>query len=148
MIVVFDSNVLIPMILGASKSARLFSRLEAAGHEVAASPQILREVREKMLTSQSLRKWLEAPDEEILDFLDGLPTDCTIVPGLFNAHGAVPADPKDDKIVAAAIEAKADYIVSEDKHLLNLRAYQGIPIMNRTEFAAELDRLGILEVNN
>ena len=62
------------------------------------------------------------------------------------AHGSVPADPKDDMVVAAALEANASYIVSEDKHLLDLGDYEGIKIMNRKQFGAELDRLGVPEV--
>ncbi|HUG94106.1 MAG TPA: putative toxin-antitoxin system toxin component, PIN family [Planctomycetaceae bacterium] len=137
----FDADVLIPMIVEASRSARLFSRLQVLGHEVVASPQILDEVAEKFRTKPSLRKWLDLSDEEIEEFLSKLPSLCRMVPGVVNAHGAVPADPKDDKIVAAAIEGKADYIISEDKHLRNLRQHQGIKIMSRDEFMAELDRL-------
>lgn len=143
MIVVFDSDVLIPMILEASRSARLFARLRAADHAVAVSPLILDEVREKMLTKPRLRDWLNLPDEKITAFLDDLATICLVVPGHTSAVGAVPADPKDDKIVAAAIESDADYIVSEDRHLRDLKAYQGIPIMSRDEFAAELERLDV-----
>lgn len=58
MIVVFDTDVLIPMILPASRSARLFHRLRAAGHIVAASRPILDEVREKLLTDDEVRNWL------------------------------------------------------------------------------------------
>jgi len=143
MIVVFDTNVLIPVILQASRSARLFSRLEQAGHEVATSPQILQEVRETMLTKESLRKWLNTSDEEIEAFLVILPTVCSVVPGVIHTHGAVPADADDDKIIAAAIESNADYIISEDRHLLRLKEYEGIVILNRNAFAAVLDHLGV-----
>ena len=66
MIVVFDSDVLIPMILPASRSARLFHRLRAAGHKVAASQPIFDEVREKLLTDQEVRDWLALPQRDIL----------------------------------------------------------------------------------
>jgi len=144
--VVFDTDVLIPVILGRrSRSARLFSRLEAAGWRVATSPQILLEVRDKMMTKETLRQWLQRSDEEIEQFVDRLAVVCELVPGSRQAHGVVPADPKDDKIIAAAVESRAAYIVSEDKHLLGLGDYQGIKIMNREQFAAELDRLGVPE---
>jgi predicted nucleic acid-binding protein len=65
------------------------------------------------------------------------------VPGVRQAHGAVPADPKDDKIIAAALESKANYIVSEDNHLLDLKSYQGIAILNRNAFEQELNQLGV-----
>lgn len=143
-VVVFDSNVLIPLVLTASLSTRLLDRLRAAGWHVAMSPPILAEVRDKMLTKQRLRKWLALSEEEIVEFLDqDLPGKTRAIPGLRQAHGAVPADPKDDMIIAAALEAQASYIVSEDKHLLELGEYQGIKIMNREPFEAELDRLGV-----
>lgn len=45
--------------------------------------------------------------------------------------------------MAGSIEAQADYIVSEDRHLLDLQEYEGIPIVSRDEFAEEWDRLGV-----
>jgi predicted nucleic acid-binding protein len=38
----------------------------------------------------------------------------------------VPDDPDDDHVIACAMAARADVIVSGDKHLLNLREYQGM----------------------
>jgi len=146
-IVVFDTNVLIPMILSASRWIRLFYRLDGAGWELAATPQLLAEAADKLRTKESLRKWLDVSDddiEEFEEFIDvRLANMVTMKPGHRQAHGAVPADPKDDVIVAAALESRAGYIVSEDKHLLELGQYQGIKIMNREQFEAELDRLGV-----
>ena len=141
MIVVFDANVLIPLILEASLSTRLFSRLVKNGHKVAVSPEILDEVRKKMLTKKSLRRWLELQDDEIDRFLRGLPTICLIVPGVLSTQGVVKADLKDDKIIAAAVESEASYIVSEDRHLRDLGEWEGIKILSRVQMMLELDRL-------
>ncbi|MEX0701006.1 MAG: putative toxin-antitoxin system toxin component, PIN family [Planctomycetales bacterium] len=143
MTIVFDSNVLIPLILEASKSTRLFSRLRNAGHQVALSPELYDEVREKLRTKQALREWLGLPDKDIEEFLQQLPVLCAVVQGVANVRGSVPADPDDEMVIAAAVDANADYIVTEDKHLLELQEYDGIRILNRDEFAAELDRLGV-----
>jgi putative PIN family toxin of toxin-antitoxin system len=143
-IVVFDANVLITLIVPASLSTHLLERLDAAGWEVAASPQLLAEVADKLRTKATLRRWVNVSDQEIEEFLTETLLDLvSLVPGIQQAVGAVPADPKDDIIVAAALESQASYIVSEDKHLLALKSYQGITIMNRQQFAAELDRLGV-----
>lgn len=143
MIVVFDSSVLIPVSIKASRSARLFWRLLDAGHEVTISPELLDEVTDVIRTKETLREWLQLTDGEIDQFLADLPRYCVLVPGTVEVPGAVPADPNDDKIVAAAIEAQAEYIVSEDQHLLDLKEYEGITIMNREQFERELDRLGV-----
>ena len=61
-IVVFDSSVLIPLIVKAGRSTRLVLRLEAAGWQVAVSPQLMAETREKMETKRSVREWLKMTD--------------------------------------------------------------------------------------
>jgi len=44
-------------------------------------------------------------------------------------------DPKDDKVLACAVYAGVDYIVSGDKkHLLPLGSYAGIPIVDPSQF--------------
>jgi putative PIN family toxin of toxin-antitoxin system len=48
---------------------------------------------------------------------------------------AVPLDPKDNMIVATAVAAKAEYLVTGDrKHLLSLGEYQGIRIVTPRAF--------------
>jgi putative PIN family toxin of toxin-antitoxin system len=42
--------------------------------------------------------------------------------------------PVDDKIIECAVSAKADYIVSGDKHLLNAISYKKIKIVPVSEF--------------
>ena len=46
------------------------------------------------------------------------------------------ADPDDDMVLACAIAAQANLIVSGDAHLLDLGAYQSIPIMNAKDALA------------
>ena len=41
----------------------------------------------------------------------------------------VPDDADNDHVIACAVAARADIIVSGDKHLLNLREYRGIRIV-------------------
>lgn len=143
-VTVWDSNVLIPLILPQSKSTALYARLDTAGWVVGATPAILEEVREKLETKPSLRKWLALSDEDVAEFVDKLlPALVRVYPGSVTAPGAVPDDPEDDFIVAAALECQAKYIVSEDQDLLSLRNYAGIRILNRDDLRAELDRLGV-----
>lgn len=43
-------------------------------------------------------------------------------------------DPSDNYILACALSARASFIVSGDKHLLNLKQFHGIPIFSPAEF--------------
>ena len=49
-------------------------------------------------------------------------------------RGAVPRDPDDDMIIACALAAGADYIVTRDKDLLSLREHETISIITPEAF--------------
>jgi predicted nucleic acid-binding protein len=56
----------------------------------------------------------------------------------------VPNDPDDSPIPAAALEAGADYLVSNDRHLLDLNPYEGLRIVSMSEYRAILIAEGFL----
>jgi len=47
---------------------------------------------------------------------------------------AVKVDPTDNKIIECAVAADVDYIISGDKHLLNIKEIKGIKILTPAEF--------------
>ena len=51
-------------------------------------------------------------------------------------EGTVSADPDDDHVIACALSAQADVIVSGDAHLLDLKSYQRIRIVTATAVLA------------
>jgi predicted nucleic acid-binding protein len=53
--------------------------------------------------------------------------------------GAVPEDPADERVLACALDAGADLIVSDDRHLLDLDSFQGIPILTARAFLERLE---------
>ncbi len=54
-----------------------------------------------------------------------------VIPADIHAH--IPDDPDDDAVLACALAAQADLIVSGDAHLLDLKHYQHIQIVNSAE---------------
>ncbi len=57
---------------------------------------------------------------------------------LFVSTHRITIDPTDNKFLACALEAKADFIVSGDHHLLELKHYQGIQIVNAKIFVNKI----------
>ena len=49
-------------------------------------------------------------------------------------YTAIPEDPGDDKFIDCAVEAQSDYIISGDGHLLQIKAFRGIPVYSPKEF--------------
>jgi len=52
--------------------------------------------------------------------------------------GQISRDPDDDVVLATALAANADLIVSRDKHLRNLKHFHRIPIVHATEALARI----------
>jgi putative PIN family toxin of toxin-antitoxin system len=46
----------------------------------------------------------------------------------------IPDDPADEKFIACAVAARAEYVVSGDKHLLNLGAYGSVRVVTPSQF--------------
>jgi len=61
-----------------------------------------------------------------------------VIPADINPTVAGDAD--DDQVLACALAASADAIVSGDKHLRNLKTYQNIPVINAVEALARLSQ--------
>lgn len=51
-------------------------------------------------------------------------------------------DPKDDKFLEAALAGQVDFIVSGDKHLLDLKKFRSIPIITAREFLDQIETNG------
>ena len=50
----------------------------------------------------------------------------------------ITADPDDDRVLEAATEAGADFIVSGDRHLLKLDTWRGIRVLKAADFLADM----------
>jgi putative PIN family toxin of toxin-antitoxin system len=50
-------------------------------------------------------------------------------------------DPDDNKILECAIAGNVDYLVTQDKHLLNLKEFEGIKIITPDHLVKFLSRL-------
>ena len=76
------------------------------------------------------RKGFEAKVPQILDYLGKIST--MVEPAL--TLNAVKDDPQDNHIVECAVAAKADVIITGDKDLLRMGQYEGIQILQVSDF--------------
>jgi putative PIN family toxin of toxin-antitoxin system len=59
---------------------------------------------------------------------------CSTRVAIKNQLSVITADPDDDKVLECAVTGQVDYIVSGDRHLLDRKEYEGIPIVRASEF--------------
>jgi len=102
-------------------------------YELYLSEAILTETHRILLTYPRIRKRYPYSDGDVEDLIERL-REASYVISRWPKIEVIKRDPKDDVILACALEAGADYIVSKDNHLKNLGEYQGIKIVSTNEF--------------
>ena len=134
---VLDSTVLIRAFLKPGGVSDEILALAGSAFVLALAPEIIAETRRKLLTSARIRRAGSYSDGRVRRFCRGLAKVAEEVTDLPPLTGIV-RDPNDDVIVAAAVKARADYLVTRDKDLLALGAYQGIRMITPEAFRGVL----------
>ena len=119
--VAIDTNVLVSALIG--RSRRLVVKL-LEGHTVVSSKELLAELADVL----SRGKFIEVRSSQIDEFLSVLVSRSEFVT-VKRRLRIVAEDPDDDMVLSTANEGRADYIISGDKHLLNLKELKGIKIV-------------------
>lgn len=125
--VVLDTNIFIFSIFWTGNPHHIVGLALDKKIKVYASPAILTEL-EKVLQRdfKEEREFIERQIALILEFAE-------IVKPI-NTVDIVKEDPDDNKIIECALTANADYIVSGEPHLTNLKEVFGIKIMKPKDF--------------
>jgi len=139
---VLDANVVVSaLIRSEGPSGRILERVaRRPGVHAVVSPAILEEYR-RSLGDPKVRRHLRLPAAEVRTWVDALAFIADIVPGE-RAVAAVAADPDDDKYLSAALEGRAEYVVSGDRHLLDVGAHEGVEVVTPREMLELLERAG------
>lgn len=131
--VVFDSVVWVSIFLRkAGLTAELFT-LCLEKTTLFTAEEILQETRRVLLEKEHIRNKYAYHDAEVERFIELIREQCAVVSELPDLR-VIERDPKDDMVIACAVAAHADYIVSRDRDLLDLGEYQGIKIVTPEEF--------------
>ena len=117
--------------------AQIVSRWQEGAFLLITSPVLLDELR-RVLGYPRIADRLSWSVEERRQFVESFETLALVTPGALSLPG-VTRDPKDDPVVACAVEGEAGFIVSGDQDLLVLGTYWKVHIVTPREFLALLE---------
>ena len=130
--VVVDTNVYVSgLIKRNGPPGRVLAAQRGGQFDLVTSPALLAEL-EMVLRRPHILKLIHASVAEVLDFVDQLRVASIVVTP--DIAVTVARDPDDDRVLEAAQAGQADFIVSGDRHLLDLREFVGVPILTPTGF--------------
>ncbi len=132
--VILDTNIFVSMALG-GQVGKINDRWRAGEFILVVSEEIVSEYLEVLQ-----RPKLHLKSHTIAVLAGRIYRKAKFVKPEERVSGIQP-DPKDDKFLEAAVAGQVDFIVSSDKHLLNLKNFRSIPIITAREF---MNWLGIV----
>jgi len=129
---VLDANVFVSGIVTEGTPRNVLRAWRAGHFHLVASQATLDEMGRVLRYPKITRRhrWSEA---EIQAFMESVEALAILTRGQVNLH-VVDADPTDDRYLECAVEGEADCLVTGDRHLLDLGAYQGVEILSPREF--------------
>jgi uncharacterized protein len=140
--VVVDTTVLISSFLTPEGvSGKLLEQARAGAFKLCLSREILEELRSRLLHRRRIRRSYQYPDERVHQHCRDLETAARLITNLPKVR-VVERDPNDDMIIACALKARAEYVVTRDKDLLSLEVYEGIRMVTPRQFLDLLEAPG------
>lgn len=131
MIITLDTNILISALGWKGPEYTLMELIFDRKIQFAISPKILEE-----FIGVAKSKKFNFADDEIDDYLDALLITGKVVFPDINIS-IITSDPADNRILECAVTSNSDYLISGNKHLLKLKRYKKIRIMNASKFLKE-----------
>ncbi len=128
---VLDTNTLISGFFWEGNEAELIRKIENNKAQLFISNEIIDEV-ESVIKRPKFRLVLEKTSQTPEQIISKIISLSHFVTGP-KVKDTIKDDPSDEKFISCAVNAKADYIISGDNHLLNIKNYNSIKIIRTYE---------------
>ena len=129
---VADTNILVSATIAKGNQYELLKRAKLGRFQLVLSPQIIAELKGVISRAKFgfSNEQVEAVVKQIISI-----SEIAITKTMVNV---IKNDPPDNRIIEAAVDGKADYIVSGDKDLLRLKKFKGTKIVTSRKFLEKL----------
>jgi len=134
--VFFDTNVYIAESLLGRAAERMINATSAARWRIYCSTHVLGEIQ-TVLLRLGFAKRLATLTQDRIRRRSSLVTPPP-------SRQAVPGDPNDSPILRAALACGADYLVTNDRHLLELNPCEGLEIVSMDRYMRIIREQGLL----
>ena len=135
---VIDTNIMVSVAFAREGlTKKLKDRIADRDFLLITSKAILKELYE-VLNYPHIVERFNASKKDINDFMGMIIEYAAITSGDYSIEN-ITEDPKDDMFIACALEGNADYIVTRDPHLRNIKHFQCIQIIDLTTFMNKIE---------
>ena len=131
--IVLDTNIWLSGIFWKGESNKLIESCIAKKIEIIITKEILSEITKVLDTETKFQKFIDERKQKIEDLMRTILSVSTLIETESRVD-LIKAHPQDNIILEAALDGSADYIISYDKHILNMIEFREIKILQPKEF--------------
>ena len=125
---ILDTNIFLSGIHWSGASNKVLREWFIGSFTLVSSPQINREL------FTQLRDFKIQMEMGEIEWWEDIVLEKSIMVVPKRKVDVIKDDPDDNKFIETALEGKAGYIVTQDKHLLSIKEFEGIKIVTPEEF--------------
>lgn len=131
--IVLDTNIWLSALFWEGEANKLIETLISKKYKIIITENILSEIIEVINKEEKFQRFIKDKKQKIEDLIRTIIHHSNLIEtntkiGLIKEH------PKDNIILEAAFDGKAEYIISYDNHILNMLEFRGVKILNPREF--------------
>ncbi len=130
--ITLDTNVLISATFWYGPSFSIIEKVENKELELFLSEDIISEFS-RVLESDEIQQKIKGKNLEMKRTIEKIISISQITKPKEKLD-IIKEDQEDNKIIECALEGKVSYLISQDNHLLKLKEFQGIRIINPRDF--------------
>jgi len=130
-IAILDTNIYISSIFWKGQPYKIVKKCLEERFNAFLTEEIIIELR------RALKRDFNVNDEKMSEIIDGICLFAQKIQSTYKVN-IVKDDPADNIIIQCALSSNANYIVTQDKHLLRIKEHKNIKIINPSEFLALL----------
>ena len=131
--IILDANQFVSALLKpGSNPAQIISLIREGKVKLLMSEEIISEINNVLLYPKILKRHGKPPDY-IASFIKKLRA-VSVMTHVGLKIDAIEDDPSDNKYLECAVEGGADFIISGDRHLKDLKVFRGIRIVSPADF--------------
>jgi putative PIN family toxin of toxin-antitoxin system len=133
--IVIDTNVLISAIVWTGKPKQVLNHARRQKITFVTSYQLLDELRQILIRQDKPFHLQDNEADRVVEALRGFAE-------VVESHSEITVchDEMDNRVIACAIDGKAEYIITGDLHLLGLGSYKSVKIMTVADFLSHFER--------
>jgi len=135
--IVLDTNIWLSGLFWDGEASKLIELIEKRKFEVFVSNEVLNEIVDVLNKESKFQRFLESKEQKISDLIRTILSIGSLI-SVKSKLDVVKTHEADNRILELAVDSRANYLISYNRHLLDVKEFKSIKIIDPGMFLEEV----------